>query len=280
MVMQPSIFAKQYKPITVHALGGTEYVNVESYLSGEPRNKTFNAAALADLRRFLTKRDRYKDGKNGADLHSWDDKSGLVAFGLVGPDYFKPWLWVDITWKDLQLGFYGKGTPERMRKILQVVDFYLKTADIRLSRLHWNYVMGLQEYAKYYLGLDCNGFCGAFLETQYPALGIDGGDHINYLDGRLKKRASLAEIRPGDILSREGGGGTRHVSMVNSITGAFSPEATTAEVSITQSSSSLGGLQTRNYTLKKISEGPKDKPLLWELSGYYKFHHCLAPERK
>lgn len=276
MVMQPSIFEKQYKPITVHTLGGTEYVNVQSYLSGEPRNKKFNAAALQDLRWFLTKRDRYKNGKNGADQHSWDDKSGLLAFGLVGPDYFKPWLWVDITWKDLQLGFYGKGTPERMRRILEVIDFYLKTAEISLSRVHWNYVMSLQEYAKYYLGLDCNGFTGAFLETQYPSLGIKGGDHINYLDGKLKKRTAFADIKPGDILSWEGGGGTRHVAMINSISGGFGPGATTAQVSITQSASSLGGLNTKTYTLKKIDEGPKDKPLLWHLAGYYKFHHCLA----
>ncbi|PVB59918.1 hypothetical protein [Labrenzia sp. 011] len=280
MVMQPSIFEKQYRPITVHTLDGTAFVNVQSYLSGEPRKKQFNAAALADLRRFLSKKDRYKDGQNGADRHSWDDKSGLTAFGLVGPGYFKPWLWVNITWKELQLGFYGKGTPERMRRILQVIDFYLKTAEIDLSRVHWNYVMSLEEYAKYYLGLDCNGFTGAFLESQYPSLGINGGDHINYLDGKLKKRATIAEIKPGDILSREGGGGTRHVAMVNSVSGVISPEATSAQVSITQSSFSLGGLNTKTYTLKMINEGPKNKPLNWHLAGFYKFNHCLALERK
>ncbi len=280
MVMQPSVFERQYKPITVHTLDGTDYVNVQNYLSGEPRKKKFNAAALQDLRWFLTKRDRYKNGKHGADKHTWDDKSGLLAFGLVGSGYFTPWLWVEITWKELQLGFYGKGTPERMRRILQVIDFYLKTADISLSRVHWNYVMSLQEYAKYYLGLDCNGFTGAFLETQYPALGIDGGDHINYLDGKLKKRTSIAEIKPGDILSREGGGGTRHVSMINSVSGIHGPDVKTAQVSITQSASSLGGLNTKTYTLKKIHEGPNDKPLNWQLAGYYKFHHCLALEPK
>ncbi|KZM47662.1 hypothetical protein OA90_24750 [Labrenzia sp. OB1] len=278
--MQPSIFEKQYKPITVHTLSGTAFVNVQSYLSGEPRKKQFNGAALNDLRRFLTKKDRYKNGQNGADRHTWDDKSGLSAFGLMGPDYFKPWLWVDITWKDLQLGFYGKGTPERMRRILQVIDFYLRTADIRLSHVHWNYVMSLEEYAKYYLGLDCNGFTGAYLETQYPSLGIDGGDHINYLDGKLKKRASIAEIKPGDILSREGGGGTRHVAMINSVSGVINSEATSAQVSITQSASSLGGLNTKTYTLKTIKEGPSDKPLKWHLAGYYKFNHCLGLERK
>ncbi|MFC6657023.1 hypothetical protein ACFQEX_16935 [Roseibium salinum] len=187
---------------------------------------------------------------------------------------------MDITWKDLQLGFYGKGTPDRMRRILTVIDFYLKTADINLGRVHWNYVMGLQDYAKWYLGLDCNGFTGAYLESQYPSLGINGGDHINYLDGKLKKRAGVADVRAGDILSREGSGGTRHVSMVNSVSGMIGPGATSAQVSITQSASSLGGLNTKTYTLKMIDEGPKDKPLKWELAGYYKFHHCLAPERK
>ncbi|MDN3719905.1 hypothetical protein QW131_13695 [Roseibium salinum] len=153
---------------------------------------------------------------------------------------------MDITWKDLQLGFYGKGTPDRMRRILTVIDFYLKTADINLGRVHWNYVMGLQDYAKWYLGLDCNGFTGAYLESQYPSLGINGGDHINYLDGKLKKRAGVADVRAGDILSREGSGGTRHVSMVNSVSGMIGPGATSAQVSITQSASSLGGLNTKN----------------------------------
>lgn len=276
MVMQPSVFEKQYKPIIVHALGGTQYIPVSTYLSGEPRNKKFNGAALQDLRWFLTKRDRYKGGKNGADLHTWDDKSGLLAFGLVGPDYFKPWLQVEITWRELQLGFYGKGTPDRMRRILQVVDFYLKTADIRLSRVHWNQVMELKEYAHYYLGLDCNGFTGAFLETQYPSLGIDGGDHINYLDSKLKKRESLAEVRPGDILSREGGSGTRHVAMINSVSGVPAEEAVTAEVTVTHSSGTYKGLGTQNFTLKFH----KNASLKWQLMGYYSFEHCLAPERK
>ena len=276
MAMQPSLFESKYKPITVHTLNGTEFIPVSTYLSGEPRHKKFNGAALADLRWFLTKRDRYKDGRNGADRHTWDDKSGLLAFGLVGPDYFKPWLHVEITWKELQLGFYGKGTPDRMRRILQVVDFYLKTADIRLSRVYWNSVMELKDYAHYYLGLDCNGFTGAFLETQYPSLGINGGDHINYLDGKLKKRANLAEVRPGDILSREGGGGTRHVAMINSISGMPGEDATSAQVTVTHSSGKYHGLGTQQFTLKLH----KNKTLQWQLVGYYWFNHCLAPERK
>ena len=276
MPEKPSIFLKRYTPITIHALGGTHYIDVCSYLSGEPRQKKYNKAALNDLSRFLKKKDRYKNGANGADRHTWNSTTGLTAFGLVDFDYFVPWLSVNISWNQLQLGFYGKGTPQTMRKILQVIDFYLRTAEIKLSRVYWSQVMELQEYAKYYLGMDCNGFTGAYLETHYPALGINGGDHINFLDGKLKKRKEINEVRPGDILSREGGGGTRHVAMIDEVHGYPSANADSVSVSVSQSAFSLGGLKTKTYKLRKLN----NNTLKWHLQGYLKFNHVLGTVKK
>lgn len=279
MAELPSQFAKRYQPVTVHCLSGTHYVPVERYLSGEPRKKKYNAAALNDLSRFLHKKGRYKNGAHGADRHSWDSGSGLAAFGLVGTSYFLDWLWVEITWLQLQLGFYGKGTPSVMRKILQVIDYYLEYADMDLDQVYWSRKMDLKEYAYWYLGLDCNGFVGAYLETYFPALGITGNSHINYWDNKLKKRKDLAEVRSGDILSREGGGGTRHVAMINAVFGVPGPTGDKLSVEVTHSSGSNNGLGTQKYTLKQLKTSSSNK-LGWELMGYYKFEHCFAPEAK
>ena len=275
MPESPSQFLKKYKPVTFHSLTGTRYVNVSAYRSGEPRKKKFRAAAFSDFRRFLTKKGRYRDGKNGADRHHWTDSDGLSAFGLIGTSFFVPWLRVEITWKELQLGFYGKGTPPKMRKILQVVDYYLHMAEVDLKDLHWGYKMDIEEYAQWYLGIDCNGFAGAYLETYYPTLGVHGNYHINYWDSKMKKRDGLDEIQPGDVLSREGGGGTRHVAMIDRVQGSYGPGSDSRRVTITQSANSLGGLDTQDYTLKKRNSSPA-----WDLVGYYRFDHCLAPIKK
>jgi hypothetical protein len=275
MPERPSIFAKRFTPITVQGPSGTQHVDVKHYLSGSPWNKKFNKAVLWDLRCFLKKKERYSNGANGADHHTWNNDIGFDAYGVGGSSYFTEWLSVPMTWKQLQLAFYGKGTPEDFRKALIIIDYYLYYAYIHLASVHWNRYVTLAEYAQWYLGIDCNGFTGAYLKTHYPGLGIGPNDHINYLDSKLKKRTDISEIQPGDILSREGGGGTRHVAMIDSTwPNPFADSSLLVQV--THSSSSNGGLGTQPYTLK---HRPK-LTLKWELAGYYEFNHCLAPEPK
>lgn len=158
---------------------------------------------------------------------------------------------------------------------LMIIDYYLSNADMSLSSVHWNHRMALDKYAGYYLGLDCNGFTGAYLKTFYPALGIGPNDHINYLDSKLKKRTRLDDVRSGDILSREGGSGTRHVAMIDAVV-SNTYGGDSKSVTVTHSASSYHGLGTQMHTLRH-------RPSLsheWELVGYYKFDHCLAPEKK
>lgn len=275
MPERPSRFAKRYIPLTVHCLSGTRYIEVRNYLSGSPWAKEFNKKAIWDLRCFLVKRDRYKNGARGADRHTWHDDHGLQAYGLVGTSHFVPWLVVPMSWHQLQMAFYGKGTPEDFRNALKIVDFYLHYADMSLNYLKWKYRMDLPEYAYYYFGMDCNGFTGAYLKTFHPEFGIGPNDHINYLDNKLKKRTSIDDVRSGDILSREGGSGTRHVAMVDSIWPSFG--LTDGKLAlITHSSGTYKGLDTQIHTLK---HHPKST-LKWELAGYYKFNHCLALEAK
>jgi hypothetical protein len=275
MPERPYLFAKRFTPITLHGVSGTRYIDVKGYLSGSPWNKTYNKAALWDLRCFLRKKERYKGGAHGADRHMWHDEYGLDGHDLSGSHYFDNWLWVPMSWQQLQLCFYGKGTPDDFRNALIIIDFYLFYADMRLSSVHWSRRMTLDEYAYYYLGIDCNGFTGAYLKTFHPGLGIGPNDHINYLDSKLKKRKDLDEVRSGDILSREGGGGTRHVAMVDAILpNPFADGSKT--LTVTHSSGTYSGLGTQWHTL---AFRPKET-LKWNLVGYYKFHHCLAPELK
>lgn len=248
---------------------------MKRYLSGSPWKKTYNKAALWDLRCFLRHKERYKHGKNGADHHTWHNEYGFDDYNLESTSYFNEYMYVPMSWKKLQLCFYGKGTPHDFKQALMIVDFYLYFADMRLSSVHWTRRMTLDEYAYYYLGLDCNGFTGAYLKTFHPGLGIGPNDHINNLDSKLKKRTDIHDVRMGDILSREGAGGTRHVAMIDTaVPNPFADD--TIAVSVTQSAGSLDGLKTQWYTLKFR---PK-KTLKWKLAGYYEFHHCLAPEQK
>jgi hypothetical protein len=275
MPERPYLFARRFTPITVQGVSGTQYVDVKNYLSGSPWDKKFNKAVLWDLRCFLRKKERYKDGAHGADRHEWHNEHGLDGHDIGDSLYFDNWLHVPMGWKQLQLCFYGKGTPDDFRNALTIIDFYLFYADMRLSSVHWNRKVTLAEYAGWYLGMDCNGFTGAYLKTFYPALGIGPNDHINYLDNKLKKRTEIGEVRPGDILSREGGGGTRHVAMIDMT--MLNPAADgTIPVLVTHSSGSYNGLGTQLHTLK---HRPKNS-LKWELAGYYKFEHCLAPKPK
>jgi hypothetical protein len=275
MPERPHLFAKRFTPITVHGVSGTRHIDVKNYLSGSPWKKKFNKAVLWDLRCFLRQKERYEEGAHGADHHFWHDEHGFDAYGLGDSSYFLGWLHVPMSWQQLQMCFYGKGTPDDFRNALTIIDYYLFYADMRLSSVHWNRKVTLAEYAGWYLGMDCNGFTGAYLKIFYPALGIGPNDHINYLDSKLAKRADVADVRPGDILSREGGSGTRHVAMIDSILpNPFSDD--TRPVAVTHSSGTYSGLGTQMHTLK---HRPKNA-LKWELAGYYKFEHCLAPEAK
>lgn len=111
MPERPYLFAKRYMPITLHGVSGTQHVDVKSYLSGSPWNKKYNKAVLWDLRCFLARKWRYKNGAHGADRHSWHDDDGFFASGVGASAYFLNWLYVPMSWKQLQLAFYGKARP-------------------------------------------------------------------------------------------------------------------------------------------------------------------------
>ena len=125
----PDQLKQMYCARTIHAINGRQTISVNGYMSGEPRKKKFNGAALADLWRFLFREFPYNKGRRGADNHQFDDKRGLTAWGVMGWGFYLPWLHVDVSWYHVSQAFYGKGSPETIEKVLCVIDYYLARAD-------------------------------------------------------------------------------------------------------------------------------------------------------
>ena len=138
--------------------------------------------------------------------------------------------------------FNGKGTPEAFGKALQLIDYYLMKADLPLKKLGWSRAVTLQEFADYYLGLDCNGFVGSYFAANFSTSTIGPDTHCNDYDNAAHlgvKRIDPGEIRARDVLVREGGSGTRHVALIESATPAGSDMV---NILLVQSASSQGGL--------------------------------------
>lgn len=270
--MLPSQFRQKYMPITVNAEAEWKYIPIRRYVSGEPRKKNFVKQAFWDFECFIKKNDRYAPSKgNFTGHHEWHAKHFLG-------DSLSPKV-VPISWDEMKLCFYGKGSPQTFQAMLRVVDYYLTHADLPLNYLGWSRPMTLDEYASWYFGLDCNGFAGAYYAEQFPALGVHGNYHINNLASTagLSKRKTFADIKMGDIIAREGssGGGKRHVALIERCTPLT---AKTAAVFVVQSSSSRGGLVAEEMILESI-EKPSDGygPIKWRLQDYHNFHFIIGP---
>ena len=270
--MLPSQFLQKYTPIAVNGDVEWKYVPIRRYVSGEPRKKNFVKQAFWDFECFVKKRDRYEPAKgNFTGHHEWHAKH-FLGHSLAPKT-------VPITWAEMALCFYGKGSPATFQAMLRVVDYYLEHADIPLDRLGWGHRMTLKEYGHWYFGLDCNGFAGAYYAEQFPGVGIDGNDHINYLKSRdgLTMRASFADVRAGDMLVREGssGGGKRHVALIEH---CLKLTDKTASAVIVQSASSRDGLSAEAMNFEKVSKSDSYGDLNWRLKNYHDFHYILGPK--
>jgi hypothetical protein len=253
---------------------GLNYVPVDRYVSGSPWNKKWAKRAIGDIYHFARRSSQYHN-KNYARSHE------LYGSGFYGMFQSHP-QFVPLTWTELQMCYYGKGSPLQFGYALRIIDYYLQVADMNLGYLGWNGRMSLVDYAHWYLGLDCNGFAGAYYEAAFPATGIDGNDHINFLHTKstLSERKTLEEIRPGDLLVRCGSDGAsgRHVAVIDSI---LVTSATRALTIVTQSSSSFGGLTTQPFTLADITSEHRSDVYgtrKWSLVDYHQFHRVLGPK--
>lgn len=271
--MRPSQFYKAYLELPVRTETGIQTCAVRRYVSDEPRTKPWVKEAFWDFECFVKRTHRYAPGAGNYTSHHELYGNAFAAPTLLGGG-------IPVGWKTMSLCFYGKGLPADFANTLSVVAYYLNHAKLPLSYLGWKSAMPLADYAWWYFGLDCNGFAGAYYQTEFPYTGVDGNDHINVLDTmkKMKKRSDFSEMRDGDLMVREGskGAGKRHVAVIESI---YPIDSKKASVIVTQSSSSKGGLSSDPMLLVKLdgSDGDGHGPFLWDLAGYYKFHHALGP---
>jgi hypothetical protein len=219
--------------------------------------------------------DTERDGRQWIAVQRYGSGKRRYQHGVFYDQAFGPSGALHLDKADLHQCFLGKGQPGTFLKLLRLVDYYLnRTGDI--PKL-WTRRPTLQEYAGWYLGLDCNGFVGAWFAANYPTAKIDGNTHINFWrsKSRTKDRKAVAEVKPYDVLVRTGEAGDRHIAIVEDVLGVSGGEA---EVLVAQSASSLGGLDWDVFTLrsKKHPVHADGKPLQFTLDGYYDFHHLLG----
>lgn len=256
---RPLDYLARYKPVQFSGSGaqGQKAIRINKYISGDVMSgNTFRKKAYLDLKHFVFKTDAYAGDKLGSSDHGYFDSTGF----LVAPD-LRPTPFHYCPWDDVRQGFQGKGTPVRITRVLKLLDYYLRHADIDPTRLGWGKVVtDLQEYADYYIGMDCNGFVGAFLEDNCPASGIVGNIDIDSYGKHYGTHASGSgftriddpkEIRTGDVLIRRRiDDSTRHVALVEQVLDASAGQA---RLLLVESTGGVG-LGSDTVELKKLAK--------------------------
>jgi hypothetical protein len=254
-----------YRPLQFTGCSGQgqKYARINKYISGDGMSSNaFRKKAYLDFKQFVEGKERYADGANGAAGHRYFADTGyLVAVDLRPvPFHYCPWA-------DVRQGFQGKNTPARMNRVVKMLDYYLLHAEIDPAVLGWGKVVtDLQEYVDYYIGMDCNGFVGAWLEENRPASGIVHNidiDSYGYFYGKLDNEKGSGftriddptAIRAGDVLIRRRiDGSTRHIALVEQVTGSSSKQAQLLLAESTGGS----GLGSNSVVFKKLAKADAD----------------------
>lgn len=110
----------------------------------------------------------------------------------------------------LESAFRGKGTPSDLKQILQLATVLgqIVADPAKASKGH----ALPQDYADWYLGMDCSGFAFNFLGLHGKIVDLDEG-HAN------ERRKSLTDIKAGDVkISDEPGKRYHHIAIVTEVT--------------------------------------------------------------
>jgi hypothetical protein len=102
--------------------------------------------------------------------------------------------------------FAGRATPDQLKQTLWLATYfgYIVTAD----KAGKSKKCTAQQFADWYLGMDCTGFVSAFF-------GIAGGKSIERYDKDVsKRRRAVGEIRHCDVMIRKEGEIYKHIALV------------------------------------------------------------------
>lgn len=137
--------------------------------------------------------------------------------------------------REVAASFNGKGTPRMMAKTIELLQIWillnrevlrrssvrrtvLKDAKTKERESHDYAVDDLQKMVDDYLGVDCNGFTGRYLNAKFPTLSVTSQtteEEYARKTGHLRK--TLADIRADDIAVFNKNGSYHHVAMVSAV---------------------------------------------------------------
>jgi hypothetical protein len=101
--------------------------------------------------------------------------------------------------------FAGRATPDELKQTLWLATYYGYI--VRPGKAGEPKKSSAQDFADWYLGMDCNGFVSAFF-------GFSGGRSINYYDNVSKRQQAIGQIQPCDVMIRKEGGIYKHIALV------------------------------------------------------------------
>lgn len=232
MILEPKVYGTLFCAIPIWTIeNGFQFIDASKYLStgkNEKGNKTDVWTKLQNFLRFgkdETTKMPYQQG-------DWIVDSRIKLGGKV-----------QYSWAKTLGPFNGKGTPERYARFIKAVDFWL-TVGCKKKMYRpaaWgkvSQVPSLKQFAKDYMGVDCNCFVGGYFQQNYPDTGWDteaGWDNNGLYKG--PKRTSVADIKELDVLVQFNSKDDKHVALIDKV---FDKTGSRASISIVQSSGGKG----------------------------------------
>lgn len=94
------------------------------------------------------------------------EKDSGVTWGS-GPKLTCSWLpMIGFTKKDMQNSIEGKATPEKLAQMIQLVSYWVSYQAL----IEGETMSTVQSYVNDYLGVDCNGFVGNYLQRKFAGV--------------------------------------------------------------------------------------------------------------
>ena len=154
------------------------------------------------LLRFF--KDRAKEDDSGISYSKGD------GYSLGGSHTVKPIY--DFLRRDFMTSFCGKASPEMLGDMIQLIAYW------RYWRINKDNksVVPVPFIVSDYLGVDCNGFIGNYLQTKYAgnSLGPSSTEYTYHSKGKKTRRKRFQDIRMDDVIVFEG---YHHVSLVQEL---------------------------------------------------------------
>jgi hypothetical protein len=185
----PKAFAKRYHQIT--------WTHDKHQFSASVRKYLSENASVCDAERI-----KGAQTAKGWLLEDLKDEEKATREGKryrVGGSSF-------ISDETIEDSFAGRATPDELKQTLWLATCFGYI--VRPEESGKPKKSTAQQFADWYLGMDCTGFVSAFF-------GFSGGRSIKSYDvGSSRRRQAFREIQPGDVMIRKEGKEYKHIALV------------------------------------------------------------------